>query len=123
MNDAEIPYQKHVKFLGVFLDSKLSFKYHLKQKIAKAKQNIMMVRNGTGVLWGPTCASLKWAYNGIVIPTVTFGSIIWSRAAADGQIIQKLSRLNRLISTCMFPMRRGSPTAALELILTYPQYI
>ena len=70
MNDAEIPYQKHVKFLGVFLDSKLSFKYHLKQKIAKIKQNIMMVCNGTGVLWGPTCASLKWAYNGIVIPMV-----------------------------------------------------
>ena len=120
MNGAEIPYQKHVKFLGVFLDSKLSFKYHLKQKIAKAKQNIMMVRNGTGVLWGPTCASLKWAYNGIVIPTVTFGSIIWSRAAADGQIIQKLSRLNRLISACMFPMRRGTPTAALEIILNLP---
>ena len=117
MNGIEIPYQKYVKFLGVYLDSKLSFRYHIHKKIAKAKQNIMMIRNATGVLWGPNCSSLKWAYNGIVLPMLTYGSIIWSRAAADGQIIQKLSRLNRLISVCMFPMRRGTPTAALEVLL------
>ena len=120
MNGIEIPYQKYVKFLGVYLDSKLSFKYHIYKKIAKAKQNIMMIRNATGVLWGPNCSSLKWAYNGIVLPMLTYGSIIWSRAAADGQIIQKLSRLNRLISVCLCPMRRGTPTAALEVLLDLP---
>ena len=80
----------------------------------------MMIRNATGVLWGPTSSSMRWAYNGIVLPMLTFGCIIWNKVANDGGVIQKLSRLNRLAAVCMFPMRRGTPTAALEVILDLP---
>ena len=51
---------------------------------------------------------------------LTLGCIIWNKVANDGGVIQKLSRLNRLAAVCMFPMRRGTPTAALEVILDLP---
>ena len=84
------------------------------------KKHIMMIRNGIGSMWGPKSATMAWAYNGIVIPSLTYGSIIWSRACTDGQIIQKLSRINRLAAACMLPFRKGTPTAALEVILNLP---
>ena len=35
----EIDYQKQIKFLGIHLDTRLNWKYHINQKIAKAKSN------------------------------------------------------------------------------------
>ena len=80
----------------------------------------MRIRNGIGALWGPTCAAIKWAFNGIVIPSLSFGSLVWSRVCNDSRIIQKLSRINRLAAACMIPFRKGTPSAALEIILDMP---
>ena len=120
INNVQIEYQNQVKYLGVYLDSKLTWKFHVTQKIAKAKQLIMKIKGAIGTLWGPSPKILRWAYNGIVLPSLTFGSAIWSRVCKDGSVQNKLSKLNRLIALCMMPLRRGTPSAALQVILDLP---
>ena len=48
MDDKTIEYQNEVKYLGVYLDSRLTWKFHIEQKITKAKKSIMLLRNSIG---------------------------------------------------------------------------
>ena len=120
MNGHPIAYQSEVKYLGVHLDSKLTGSYHINQKINKAKRAIMMVKKAIGKIWGPCPKALKWAYDGIIIPALSYGATVWSRICQNGGIKTKLSSLNRLMMLCMMPVRKSTPTAGMEVILHFP---
>ena len=119
LNGVPIQYQSEVKYLGVFLDHRLSWKYHIEQKINKAKKAIMLLRNSMGKLWGIAPNILKWGYEGIIIPSLSYGCAVWHRICQDGKIAKKLSTLNRLMMLTLMPARRSSPTLGLEVILGF----
>ena len=120
MNGTPIEYQSEVKYLGVHLDSKLTWSYHINQKINKAKRAIMLVKNAIGKIWGPSPKALKWAYDGIILPALSYGATVWSRVCQNGGIMKKLTTLNRLMMLCMMPVRKSTPTAGMEVILHIP---
>ena len=62
-------YQKH---LGVFLDKKLNFQYHIKEKIAKASKGIGVIKKLNNVL--PT---LLTVYKSFVRPHLDYGDILY----------------------------------------------
>ena len=117
INGLSIDYSSVVKYLGIYLDSKLTFKHHLDKKISAAKKLLMRIKNAVGTMWGPSAAALKWAYNGIVIPTFSYGCLVWARACHGTLAKDRLSKLNRLIALSMMPLRKGTPTAGLEVAL------
>ena len=43
----------HIRYLGVELDSKLTWKRHVLEKVKIAKFKLMHVRRAIGKLWGP----------------------------------------------------------------------
>ena len=120
MNGTPIEYQSEVKYLGVHLDSKLTWSYHINQKINKAKRAIMLVKNAIGKIWGPSPKALKWAYDGIILPALSYGATVWSRVCQNGGIMKKLTTLNWLMMLCMMPVRKSTPTAGMEVILHIP---
>ena len=61
MENTELPYSNHVRFLGVELDSKLSWKRHVLEKVRIAKFNLMHVRRVIGKLWGLSPKITRWA--------------------------------------------------------------
>ena len=117
LNGVEIEYSKTTKYLGCVLDTKLCWKNHIELKIQKAKRHLMMIKQSIGVRWGPQPKALKWAYQGIVLPSLTFGAIVWAKACETKGLRDKLSKLNRLISLLMCPMRKKTPTNGLQVIL------
>ena len=117
MDDKTIEYQNEVKYLGVYLDSRLKWKFHIEQKINKAKKSIMHLRNSIGSYWGIVPKILKWGYEGMIIPSLSYGCAVWSRIVQDGKIMKKLLTLNRLMMLTMIPVRRSCPTIGLEVIL------
>ena len=120
MKGLNIPYQSEVKYLGVTLDSRLKWSSHLTQKINKSKRAIMRIRDSMGKMWGTAPKLLKWAYEGIIIPALSYGCAVWSRACQDGNNAKKLSTLNRLMMLTMMPLRRSTPTMGLEVLLHIP---
>ena len=119
MNGVAIEYKSKVKYLGIYLDHRLTWSYHIDHKINKAKKAIMLLRNSMGKIWGIAPKILKWGYEGIVIPSLSYGCAVWSRICQEGRIAKKLSSLNRLMMLTMMPVRRSTPTIGLEVILGF----
>ena len=120
LNGVPIKYVKETKYLGVVLDQRLSWKSHINQKINNAKRSIMRVKSAIGATFGPIPKMIAWAFKGVILPSLTYGNIVWSRVCEDGRIRQRLSTLNRLIALCMSSIRQSTPTAGLEVLLNLP---
>ena len=112
-----IEYQKKLKYLGIVFDERLSFSFEWEQRIMRAKKLVMQVRNAMGSIWGASPKALKWAYEGIVVPMLSYGSCVTARACKQTHIKNKLNRLNRLMALTLCPLRKNSPSEALEVIL------
>ena len=80
----------------------------------------MMLRNVFANTWGPQPRITRWAYTGIVRPSLTYGSVIWARVAKSPDVSKKLRQLQRLALVQISHVRRSTPTAALELIYNLP---
>ena len=117
LNNTYIEYSKSMKYLGIHLDSRLRFTYHLEQKIKSARKLLMITRNAVHAQFGPSPRALKWAYSALVLSSLCYGSCIWARAAQTCLMQKKLSKLNRLMALSMANVRRSTPTTALECIL------
>ena len=78
-----IPYVESVRYLGVILDKKLSWKNHIDKKIRNAKFALIRARNALGILWGPCPRLTKWLYTGIICPAITYVAMIWGRATTS----------------------------------------
>ena len=116
----KIEYSTTHKYLGINLDSKLSFNKHVENKIINAKKHLMMIKNAIGSIWGPSPRIIRWSFNAIILPSLLYGSVVWARTCSTKTVKDKLSKLNRLIACCMLPLRKSTPTEGLEVILDLP---
>ena len=60
-----------MKYLGITLDCKLSFKQHIIEKSKKAIRILNAARNVIGKLWAPGLKQMKWIYETMVRPILT----------------------------------------------------
>ena len=106
MGSTELPNSNHVRYLGVELDSKLSWKRHVLEKVKIAKFKLMHNVRALGKLWGPSPKITRWAYSSILRPALTCARChVWSRAITDKSIASSLVRVNRLKALMYFLKR------------------
>ena len=117
MDGQLIPYSNTVVYLGVTLDKELKWKPHVNLKIKKAKNLIMKMANITREYWGPQPKLMRWAYTGIVRPTLTYAALTWGHAIEEDGIIDDLRHVNRMAMSTMVKVPRSTPTRAMEIIL------
>ena len=116
MGGIKLPFSEEAKYLGITLDHKLSWNIHISHKIKQAKANLMRLRAGIGTFWGPSPHLIRWAYTGIVLPALTYGSLVWGKVAQSAHSKVKLNSLQRLATMLMGPVRTKTPSAGLEII-------
>lgn len=85
-----------VKFLGVTLDSKLSFKDHITNITKKATANLMQCKRAVGPTWGLTPKASRWIYLTVVRPILAYSSVVWVNALNTQTNTNKLERVQRL---------------------------
>ena len=115
-----IPYVESVRYLGVILDKKLSWKNHIDKKIRNAKFALIRARNALGTLWGPCPRLTKWLYTGIICPAITYAAMIWGRATSTSVFKLKAQKLQRLALLTASPVRHHSPGEALQVVSFVP---
>jgi ribonuclease HI len=116
-----LPVQKEIKYLGVTIDDKLSYKSHIKQKIAKAIRLLHHCKSMIGTGWGLNNDRLWWAYDSLIRSLLSHGACIHSMASTQTKDVKRrLSSLQRKILILMTRAMRGTPTAGMEVALGIP---
>ena len=106
-----------IKYLGVTLDSKLSWIPHCTNKAQKAIMTLAQIRRAVGVTWGLTPKNMWWVYRSVVRPSMTYGSLVWSNAIYRTTALKKLARVQSLACRMISGAFQTSPTAGIEVAL------
>lgn len=112
-----LAFASDVKYLGIFLDEKLTWKRHLDYSINKAKKVFWACRRPVGKNWGINPKVLRWIYCIIIRPIISYGAIVWwSRTCLDS-VKRELGSLQRMACIALTGALRTTPTASMELLL------
>ena len=77
VRDNTLVYSQVMKYLGVTIDHKLSWKTHLHNVLAKASKTFWALKCLIGKNWGLTPSMILDIYKLIVRPTITYASLVW----------------------------------------------
>ena len=117
INGSRIPLSKEVSYLGLTLTERLNWNPHITQKVNKCKGKLCMLRAALGVKWGPPPGLLLWAFRSLIVPSLTYGAVVWAQSALNNSTLAKMGQLNRLAAVITSYIRKSTPTAGLEVIL------
>ena len=117
MSGKSVDFTDQVRYLGVILDTKLSWKPHIKLKVKNAKAALAKARSSLGQLGGFQAMLSKWIYTGIVRPALTYGALVWAPGCESKWAQKELTRVNRLALMSLGSFRRSTPTAGLEVLM------
>ena len=106
-----------VKYLGVTLDRRLHWADHINDKLAKCRQLMMKIFAEVRGNFGPKPKLIKWAYEGIVRPKMTYACMVWGHEIKTQAVRAKIKALDRLAIRSMATISRKCPQASLEIIV------
>ena len=116
LDGVELKYCHQVLYLGLWVDHKLTWKYHLAEKIKACKKILMAFVSVTGKRWGMSPWSARDYYNTMVKTSFCYLSMIWHHVCRLGTVQKQLKSLQRLAMKVMGPIWRGTPTRGLEVL-------
>ncbi|KAJ0171825.1 hypothetical protein K1T71_012588 [Dendrolimus kikuchii] len=113
VNNHTISVKDNVKFLGLYLDSKLSGVNHLNYISNKVEKNINILRALSGAKWGSHPYNQKLLYNAIIRSHFDYGSVLLEPCSKVA-----LAKFDRLQAKCLRIITgsmKSSPTRALQV--------
>ena len=105
-NGTPLPIQTTVKYLGVHLDSKLTWSTHLQNKLLAANIQQAKLKVITARHWGLSPATVSWIYKSITRPQLLYGSLVWGNS-----ILQYKTNNRKIQKICNTAARTVSGTS------------
>ena len=90
INNVTIDVVQTVKYLGIILDSKLQWRPHIESACNKAIRHVHALRSACCKKWGLKPVYSLWIYNQIIIPSISYGSFVWSHLLTSNASLAKL---------------------------------
>lgn len=116
-DNKELKLLSQTRFLGVHTNSRLTWRNHIFKQLETANKNIQMLCRVIGPTWGLTPITVKWIYEAIIIPRLTFGAVVWWQATNMLTVKNKLDSVQVNAMRRITGAMRTTPTRALEVIL------
>jgi hypothetical protein len=85
-----------IKYLGVILDSRLTWRENVDVKVRKAYNLLWACRRACGAGWGLRPRVVHWLYVAIVRPTIPFASLVWWPGCQMASAKKNLSKVQSL---------------------------
>lgn len=125
VNSTFIEPSENVRWLGVYLDSRLNFKHHVTKWCGKAAKAAHHMRRFNSTYRGAAPDALIRAVDLCIIPVATYGSEVWwpglkrptQRGVSTSQTTGLCSMIDKVISTGLraaLPVMRTTPTVVLQ---------
>ena len=107
------PLERGVKFkyLGMWLDSKLTWKHHIDYMETKCKKVLNVMRMVSGLCWGADRQSMLNIYKALIRSTVDYGCVVYSSACKTSLL--KLERIQCKALRIALGAMKTTPTSAL----------
>ena len=112
LNNQPVPQVETPTFLGVTLDTRLTWKPHLEAVEAKATRKLAIMKKLAGTTWGTNSDILKQVYTGAVRPVVEYASTIWDTASKTNK--SKLDRVQNMGLRIILGAMRSTPIQQME---------
>lgn len=109
-----------VKYLGVILDCKLTWKLHVENRVQKAIAVFWACRRTFGKTWGLKPRITYWIYKAMIRSIITYAAIVWWPRTRLEEAKRRLTQVQRLACLGITGAMRTTPTAALESLLDLP---
>ena len=111
LNDTQVAFRKEVKYLGVILDKKLSWKNHIDNLTTRCEKGLNFLRSVTKTWWGCDITTALVFYKSYIRSILDYGSILYGFATKTNLI--KVDRIQyKALRICLGAMR-STPTEAL----------
>lgn len=108
---------KEAKYLGIVLDSKLSWKRNSEERMKKALNAFYICRRTFGKRWGLRPCIIHWMYTAIIRPILTYGAVVWWEAVQTNSYLSNLNKVQRLACLGITGAIKSTPQVGLESIL------
>lgn len=94
LNGTAIEEKGFVKYLGVFMDSKLLMREHVRETKTRTFKALAALRLVTGPTWGSSPIIIRWIYEQIIRPRILYSSLaIWNRIENNKTLRNQLHTL------------------------------
>jgi len=87
-----------LKYLGIIIDSKLTFREHINYINEKCSKIIFALSRSAKINWGLSHNALKSIYTGAILPLLLYGAPIWVNVITKACYRTKLNMVQRLIN-------------------------
>ena len=98
LNNKHLRQVKNVKYLGIILDSKLTFREHITHATEKCRKIIFALSKAAKLNWGLGHKALKTLYTGGIQPLFLYGAPVWAEITEKTCYRKKITRVQRLIN-------------------------
>ena len=116
MEGRRLDYSESTKYLGVTVDRELRWRIHIDSKLKAAKKLLALTLAITRSNFGPKPSLMKWTYEGIVRPALSYAALIWSHEMNTIKTQKALQKIDRLALLSIAQVKRSTPTEALRII-------
>lgn len=113
VNNLVIPEEKFVKFLGVWLDRKLTGTVHFDYISGKCEKNINVLRSLSGVWWGAHPFTQKLLYNAIIRSHMDYASFLLDPCNKSG--LNKMDKIQAKSLRIILGAMKSSPINAMQV--------
>jgi hypothetical protein len=98
LNNRKLEVVNELKYLGIYLDSRLTFDKHIRYTGDSFTKMIHMLGRSAKLQWGLGHKSLKTIYEGAMIPMLMYGAPVWDEAVVKQRKQHMLHRVQRMIN-------------------------
>ncbi len=120
IGNLEVHSKPLVRWLGIWFDSKLTFKGHVEKRINSATSAFFGLQRLTNTQQELDCRSIRRLYIACITTIADYGVQVWWKAKNQKFLVAKYQKLQNLAIRLMTGAFKGSPYKALEIEASIP---
>ncbi|QRW06896.1 Reverse transcriptase from mobile element jockey protein [Ceratobasidium sp. AG-Ba] len=112
--------QPCIRWLGFYLDRRLSWKTHIKKRCSQALAVVASLRLLANSVRGISVKHGRLLFKTCVLPVLTYGSVIWYTGIRQKSLIKPMERVQNQGIRWLLGAFRTSPVSAMEHVASIP---